>query len=52
MTPDLARRRPWLRAPADTRRSKGVDIILTKDMLSHAFPGNFDAALLVAGDGD
>jgi NYN domain-containing protein len=35
-----------------SRRSKGVDITLTKDMLSHAFPGNFDAALLVAGDGD
>ena len=35
-----------------TRRSKGVDIALTKDMLSHAFLGNYDAAVLVAGDGD
>src|SRR5262245_6026602 len=33
-------------------RSKGVDIALTKDMLSHAFLNNYDAAVLVAGDGD
>jgi hypothetical protein len=33
-------------------RSKGVDITLTKDMLSHAFYNNYDAAILVAGDGD
>jgi len=33
-------------------RSKGVDITLTKDMLAHAFFNNYDAALLVAGDGD
>ena len=33
-------------------KAKGVDIALTKDMLSHAFRGNYDAAVLVAGDGD
>lgn len=34
------------------QKTKGVDIALTKDMLSHAFRGNYDAAMLVAGDGD
>jgi uncharacterized LabA/DUF88 family protein len=29
-----------------------VDIALTKGMLSHAFLGNYQAAVLVAGDGD
>jgi uncharacterized LabA/DUF88 family protein len=33
-------------------KAKGVDIALTKDMLSHAFLNNYDAAILVAGDGD
>ena len=33
-------------------RSKGVDIALTKDMLSHAFYGNYDIAVLIAGYGD
>jgi uncharacterized LabA/DUF88 family protein len=33
-------------------KAKGVDIALTKDMLSHAFMGNYDTAVLVAGDGD
>lgn len=33
-------------------RSKGVDISLTKDMLSHAFLDNYDAAVLIAGDAD
>jgi len=35
-----------------TAKSKGVDITLTKDMLSHAFQNHYDRALLVAGDGD
>jgi uncharacterized LabA/DUF88 family protein len=35
-----------------SRRSKGVDITLTKDMLTHAFFNHYDAAVLVAGDGD
>jgi len=34
------------------RGSKGVDITLTKDMLSHGFHGHYDVAILVAGDGD
>ncbi len=34
------------------QRSKGVDIALTKDMLSHAFMNNYDVAVLIAGDGD
>jgi uncharacterized LabA/DUF88 family protein len=34
------------------QKAKGVDISLTKDMLSHAFLGNYDIAILVAGDGD
>ena len=34
------------------QKSKGVDVTLTKDVLSHAFMGNYDAAVLVAGDGD
>ena len=33
-------------------RAKGVDIGLTKDMLSHAFRGNYEMAQLFAGDGD
>jgi uncharacterized LabA/DUF88 family protein len=33
-------------------RSKGVDIALTTDMLSHAFRDNYDVAVLYAGDGD
>jgi uncharacterized LabA/DUF88 family protein len=33
-------------------KAKGVDIALTKDMLSHAFLNNYDAAVLIAGDGD
>ena len=33
-------------------KAKGVDIALTKDMLSHAFRENYDTAVLVAGDGD
>jgi len=38
--------------PKGHEKSKGVDITLTKDMLSHAFMNNYDGALLVAGDGD
>lgn len=34
------------------QKAKGVDIALTKDMLSHAFLGNYGVAVLVAGDGD
>lgn len=34
------------------RRAKGVDIALTKDLLSNAFFNNYEIALLVTGDGD
>ncbi len=33
-------------------KSKGVDIALTTTMLSHAALGNYEAAVLIAGDGD
>lgn len=33
-------------------KAKGVDIALTKDMLSHAFRGNYETAVLISGDGD
>ncbi len=35
-----------------TQKTKGVDVTLTKDMLSGAFRDNYDAAVLVAGDAD
>ncbi|MFC1875445.1 NYN domain-containing protein [Chloroflexota bacterium] len=31
---------------------KGVDIQLATDMITHSFKGNYDAAILVAGDND
>jgi len=34
------------------RKSKGVDITLTKDILFHAFMDNYDMAVLVTGDAD
>ena len=33
-------------------KAKGVDIALTKDLLSHAFLDNYDVAVLFSGDGD
>ena len=38
--------------PDKNVKSKGVDITLSTDMLSHASHGNYDTAMLVAGDGD
>jgi hypothetical protein len=35
-----------------SRRAKGVDISLSKDLLSHAYLNNYDVAVLLAGDGD
>ena len=35
-----------------TEKAKGVDISLTKDMLSHAFNNHYDVGVLIAGDGD
>jgi uncharacterized LabA/DUF88 family protein len=37
---------------AQQRKAKGVDIALTKDMLSHAFQDHYEVAVLIAGDGD
>lgn len=34
------------------RRQKGVDVLLAVEMLSHAFKGSFDHAVLLAGDLD
>jgi len=34
------------------KRSKGVDIALTTDMLTHAFQDHFDVAILISGDAD
>lgn len=34
------------------RPSKGVDITLTKDVLSHAYKDNYDVAMLITGDAD
>jgi uncharacterized LabA/DUF88 family protein len=31
---------------------KGIDIMLTTDLLTHSFKGNYDVAILVAGDTD
>jgi uncharacterized LabA/DUF88 family protein len=33
-------------------RSKGVDVSLTTDVLTHAHQGNYQLCILVAGDGD
>jgi uncharacterized LabA/DUF88 family protein len=33
-------------------KAKGVDITITRDLLAHAFRGNYEIAVLVAGDAD
>jgi uncharacterized LabA/DUF88 family protein len=38
--------------PRRQARTKGVDIALATDLLGNAYRGNYDAAVLVAGDGD
>lgn len=43
---------PKVFVKARNRASKAVDIALATDMLTHAFRGNFDVAVLLAGDGD
>lgn len=37
---------------SQSKKTKGVDIALTKGMLSQAFFGNYEAAVVVAGDAD
>lgn len=34
------------------QKAKGVDIALARDLLTHAFHGHYDVAVLLAGDGD
>ena len=38
--------------PRKQYKTKGVDIALTTDLLGNAYRDNYDAAVLVAGDGD
>jgi len=38
--------------PSGDRKSKGVDIALATDMLTHAFQNHFEVAILLAGDSD
>jgi uncharacterized LabA/DUF88 family protein len=38
--------------PRNRDRTKGVDIALATDLLGNAYRDNYDAAVLVAGDGD
>jgi uncharacterized LabA/DUF88 family protein len=38
--------------PATPPYEKGIDIMLTTDLLKHSFKRNFDVAILVAGDTD
>lgn len=56
---DLVRRSIWklgfdpqVFKKSKRHKSKGVDIALAKDMLSHAFLGHYEVAVLMAGDGD
>ena len=38
--------------PSNQKKSKGVDVTLTKDLLVNAFHDNYDVAVIIAGDGD
>lgn len=38
--------------PSKQKKSKGVDVTLTKDLLVNAFHDNYDVAVILAGDGD
>ena len=38
--------------PATPPYEKGIDIMLTTDLLTHSFKRNYDVAILVAGDTD
>jgi uncharacterized LabA/DUF88 family protein len=38
--------------PSQDKKTKGVDITLTKDLLVNGFQNNYDVAVLMAGDGD
>lgn len=57
---DLVREKVWslrfspsvFKKDSRTKRTKGVDITLATDMLSGAYKGIYDTAVLVAGDAD
>lgn len=51
-TPFLTLRLGRLVPRAGTFIQKGVDTLLATDMLTQAFKGNYDVAVLVSGDGD
>lgn len=36
----------------DGRKEKGIDVMLTTDLLTHAFKDNFDIAVIIGGDLD
>jgi len=38
--------------PGTPPYEKGVDVLLTTDMITHSYKNNYDTAILVAGDGD
>ena len=38
--------------PSSPPYEKGVDILLSTDMITHSFKNNYDVAILVAGDND
>jgi uncharacterized LabA/DUF88 family protein len=38
--------------PSSPPYEKGIDIMLTTDLLTHSFKQNYDVAILVAGDSD
>ena len=42
----------YINWPNSPPYEKGVDIMLTTDLLTHSFKNNYDSAVLVAGDSD
>lgn len=44
--------RVFKRPSDNTRKTKGVDVSITRDLLVHAFRDHYDAAVILAGDGD
>ncbi len=38
--------------PDKDKKAKGVDLTIARDLLNHAFHNHYNAAVLVAGDGD
>jgi len=42
----------YINWPAAPPYEKGIDILLTTDLLTHSFKNNYDVGILVAGDSD